>query len=161
MLAADVAALAPGFVKRLVLVAPWGLYDTSDPGIDYFARTVDEQAVLLASDPARIEAALAPPAGADTMEWTIETFHRANEAAARVSWPFGDRGLRKRLHRITVPTLVVWGDGDRVLPASYAARFEAGITGPTRRAILPGVAHDCVIDAPRETARHVLSFLGS
>ena len=161
MLAADVAALAPGFVKRLVLIGPWGLYDTTDPGVDYFARTEQEQAELLSGDPARIEAALAAPADADPMGWTIETFHRVNEAAARVSWPFGDRGLRKRLHRITAPTLVVWGEADKVLPPSYAKRYEAGITGPTRTAILPGVAHDCVIDAPQESARHVLSFLGS
>ena len=159
MLAADLAALAPGFVRRLVLIAPWGLYDTSDPGTDYFAKTEDEQAALLASDPARVEAALKAPAGMDEMDWAIETFHRTNEAAARVSWPFGDRGLRKRLHRITVPTLVVWGEDDRVLPASYAKRFEAGISGPTSTVTMPGCAHDCAVDAPEQTADHVLRFL--
>lgn len=161
MLAADVAAFAPGFVKRLVLIGPWGLYDTSDPGTDYFAKTEDEQAALLSSDPARVEAALKATEGVDEMEWFIETYHRANEAAARVSWPFGDRGLRKRLHRITVPTLVVWGEQDRVLPPSYAKRFEAGISGPTTTVTIPGCAHDCAINAPEQTAGHVLSFLGS
>lgn len=159
MLAADVAALAPGFVKRLVLIGSWGLYDTEDPGTDYFAKTEDEQAALLASDPARVEAALAAPDGTDAMDWAIETFHRTNEAAARVSWPFGERGLRKRLHRITAPTLIVWGEQDRVLPPSYAKRFEAGISGPTSTAIIPGCAHDCAIDAPEQTAKQVLSFL--
>jgi pimeloyl-ACP methyl ester carboxylesterase len=161
MLAADVAAYAPGFVRRLVLIGPWGLYDTSDPGTDYFAKTEQEQAALLSSDPALVEAALAPPPGADELEWSIETYHRANEAAARVSWPFGDRGLRKRLHRITVPTLVIWGEQDRVLPAAYAKRFEAGITGPTTTVTIPDCAHDCAINAPDQTVKHVLQFLAA
>jgi pimeloyl-ACP methyl ester carboxylesterase len=159
MLAADIAALSPSTIKRLALIAPWGLYDTDDPGVDYFAKQEDEQAALLASDPERVRAMLARPDDADEMNWTIETFHRVNEAAARLSWPFGDRGLRKRLHRIAQPTLIVWGERDKVLPPSYAQRFADAIAGPTKTVIVAGAAHDCAIDAPAETARHVLSFL--
>lgn len=31
--------------------------------------------------------------------------------------------LRKWLHRITVPTLIIWGDDDQVLPVSYGAAY--------------------------------------
>ena len=62
---------------------------------------------------------------------------RALEAAARLLWPIGDRGLAKRLHRITAPTLLLWGSEDRIVPASYAKRFAAGIAGRTRDPLDP------------------------
>lgn len=158
MLAADIAALSPATVRRLVLVAPWGLYDTSDPGPDYFAQVETAQPALLTSSPEKLASAMRPPADGDPLEWRIEGL-RALEAAARLAWPFGDRGLRKRIHLITQPSLIVWGEHDRMLPPSYAKRFADGISGPTRVEIVPGAGHECVIDEPEAVAKHVLAFL--
>jgi pimeloyl-ACP methyl ester carboxylesterase len=102
--------------------------------------------------------ALVPPAGADPIEFQVQQV-RALEAAARLLWPFGDRGLAKRLHRIGVPTLLVWGSEDRILPASYAKRFAAGIAGRTRVRSIPGAGHRADFDAPEALAKAVLGFL--
>ena len=67
------------------------------------------------------------------MEWPIEQT-RANEAAARLFWPLGDSRLARRLKLIEAPTLLLWGEQDRVMPRSYAEKFareEAGLV-PTR-----------------------------
>ena len=50
--------------------------------------------------------------------------YRASETAARLVWPFGDRGLRKRLHRITCPTLLLWGLRDFVFDADYLEEWQ-------------------------------------
>ena len=161
MLAAEVAALVPSSVRRLVLIGPWGLYDTADPGDDYFARGPEDQPALLVQNPEKLGAALAPPENAtDEVEWAI-TLQRANEAAARMSWPMGDRGLAKRLRRITSPTLLVWGEEDRIVPATYAQVFSGGIGGATDVAVIPGAGHLCYIDEPDVTAKHVTAFLDS
>ena len=160
MLAAEVAALAPSYVRRLVLIGSWGLYDPADPGDDYFAQVAESQPALLAQTPEKVGAALAPPENTDQLEWAI-TLQRANEAAARISWPMGDRGLRKRLRRITSPTLLLWGEHDRIVPASYADRFAQGIAGPTDVAVIPGAGHLSYIDEPEVTAKHVAAFLDS
>jgi pimeloyl-ACP methyl ester carboxylesterase len=160
MLAADIAALSSSFVRRLVLIGPWGLYDPTEPGRDYFAEIPDEQPSLLSVHPDRFAEAMAPPADADPVESRIVAY-RASEAAARLSWPMGDRGLHKRLHRIRQPTLLVWGEQDAIVPPSYADRFAAGISGPTDVVIVPDAGHLCAVDQPTVTAKHVQAFLDS
>ena len=44
-------------------------------------------------------------------------------AAASLIWPLGDRGQARRLHRITCPTLILWGDQDELLPVAGSARW--------------------------------------
>jgi pimeloyl-ACP methyl ester carboxylesterase len=158
MLAADVAALSPGYVRRLVLIAPFGLYDTEDPGPDYFAELEDRQPALLVADPHKLAEVTAPPDGVDPLDTKIDAM-RALEAAARLTWPFGDRHIKRRLHRVTQPTLVVWGDQDRILPPSYAQRWASGIGARAEVVLVPGAGHECVIDEPEVSAKHVLSFL--
>jgi pimeloyl-ACP methyl ester carboxylesterase len=158
-LAAEVAAFSPGLVKRLVLVAPFGLFDEREPVADVFAKRATELPGTLSEEPAEFaQQQLTPPAGADPIEFQVE-LTRSLEAAARLLWPFGDRGLAKRLHRIRAATLLVWGSADRIVPASYAKRFAAGIAGPTRVRSIPNAGHRADFDAPEALAKTVLDFL--
>ena len=141
-----------------MLIAPLGLFDASEPVADLFALRKPEVAALVSSRPDVYEALLARPDDADEVEWQI-TNARAEEAAARLLWPMGDRGLAKRLHRIHAPTLLVFGAEDRVLPASYAKRFADGLGGMVRRSEIEGAGHMPEIDAPDATAAACLSFL--
>lgn len=158
MLAAEVAALSPATVDRLVLVGPWGLYDPALPGADVFATTPDEQPGLISAQLDRWQSAMAAPDGADALDWKVDAY-RANEAAARISWPMGDRGLRKRLHRVRQPTLLIWGEQDRILPAAYADLWAAGLPGGAEVVVVPDAGHHVVIDQPEVAAKHVGGFL--
>jgi pimeloyl-ACP methyl ester carboxylesterase len=155
MLAAEVAAL--GRVKRLALVAPFGLFDARDPVADPFARKPREVPGLLCARPEAFEALRDPPAREDPAEWMI-ALARADEAAARLLWPLGDRGLSKRLHRIRVPTLIVWGDEDKVIPPSYAERFARAVAAPTVRRVA-GAGHLVDVDHPDELGGMIDDFL--
>jgi abhydrolase domain-containing protein 6 len=155
MLAAEVAALR--HVRRLVLVAPFGLFSERDPVADPFARKPREVPGLLSARPEAFEALRDPPDGEDPAEWMI-VLARADEAAARLLWPLGDRGLSKRLHRIRVPTLIVWGGDDRVIPPSYAERFAGAITAAAVRRIA-GAGHLVDVDAPHDLAAAIEEFL--
>ena len=75
----------------------------------------------------------AEPEGANSPEWPIEQT-RANEAAARAFWPLGNTRLEKRLPLIEAPTLLVWGEEDRIVPRSYADRFAGQIEEAEDRA---------------------------
>lgn len=156
MLAAEVAAL--GRVRRLVLVAPFGLFDERDPVADPFARKPREVPGLLCARPEAFEALRDPPDGEDPAEWMI-TLARADEAAARLLWPLGDRGLAKRLHRIRVPTLIVWGDEDRVIPPSYAERFASAIAATATVRRIASAGHLVAVDRPDELAAAIDDFL--
>jgi pimeloyl-ACP methyl ester carboxylesterase len=113
---------------------------------------------LVATDAGAISAFLARPEGANPIEWEIQSV-RASEAAARLLWPLGDLSVRKRLHRIRVPTLVLWGSADRVVPASYAKLYADEISGPVTVRSIDGAGHLLDLDAPIEAAEIVRTFL--
>jgi pimeloyl-ACP methyl ester carboxylesterase len=161
-LAAEVAAFSPKTVKRLVLIAPMGLYVESEPTTDVFAKRPDELPALLSTKPKEFAAArLTAPEGlsADAaIEWQIVQA-RAAEAAARFLWPMGDLGLAKRLHRITCPTTLIWGAEDRIVPVSYAKKFEAGIAGGTEFKTIAGAGHAVDFDAASPLAASITQTL--
>jgi pimeloyl-ACP methyl ester carboxylesterase len=67
-------------------------------------------------------------------------------------------GLMSDLDRIACPTLVVWGDRDRILPLErHAARFRAEIPGVEFRT-LPGVGHTPMWDDPELIARIIADY---
>jgi len=151
MLAAEVAAFSRATVKSLVLIAPFGLYEESDPPADVWARRAPEIAPLFSTKPAEFaKERLTPPAGLsadETTEWTIVQT-RAVESAARLLWPLGELGLSKRLHRVTCPVRLVWGAEDRVVPPSYAKRFAQRLGSGTQIREVPGAGHALDFDAP-------------
>ena len=104
------------------------------------------------------DAQLARPEGVDEVEWSV-VCGRAIAAGARLLWPMCDTRLARRLHRITAPTLVVWGEDDAVIDPAYAKRFDAGIGGPTETYIVPGAGHHADWDRPTEVAERVEAFL--
>jgi pimeloyl-ACP methyl ester carboxylesterase len=112
----------------------------------------------MCADPTRWEALVAPPEGANSVEWPIE-MTRAAEAAARAFWPLGNTRLEKRLGLIEAPTLVLWGERDAVLPAGYAQKFARGINGSTRVQTIAGAGHLAYLDQPGAVARAVLEHL--
>ena len=66
--------------------------------------------------------------------------------------------LLRRLHRIRVPTLVVWGQDDRLFPLEHARAFQQAIPG-AKLAVLPGCGHVPPLDRPDEFVRTVGDFL--
>ena len=159
-LAAETAAIAGTTIRRLVLIAPFGLFDPDEPNADIWAQipAPDILAALLCADPERWKSVWETPEGADAVEWQIAQT-RSMEAAARFLFPFGATGVASRLHRITQPTLLARGAEDRVIPASYLARFAAGISGPVREAVIDDAGHLVELDRPEALAREIHAFL--
>jgi pimeloyl-ACP methyl ester carboxylesterase len=67
------------------------------------------------------------------MTWTMGV-------AGKFWWPIPDRGLRKRIHRITAPTLVIWGEADKIIDPAYAEDF-ARLIPHGRAEVLSNAAH--------------------
>jgi pimeloyl-ACP methyl ester carboxylesterase len=157
-LAAEVAALWPASVRRLALIAPFGLFDASNPPTDPWAQRGDAVPGLMCADPEIWKAMKAMPDGANSIEWPIEQV-RANEAAARIFWPLGNTRIEKRLRLIQAPTLLLWGAQDRVMPRAYAEVFARGIAGPTTTKIVEAAGHLAELDKPAEVAREIAAFM--
>jgi pimeloyl-ACP methyl ester carboxylesterase len=132
MIAAEMAALAPASVSRLVLVCPAGLWLDTHPVVDLFAAMPFELPELLFHDVARHGALLS--AGGDLNDPLFLTDFLVGNArrlgmAGKLLFPIPDRGLVKRLYRIRARTAIVWGDGDRLIDPAYAEEFARRIPG--------------------------------
>ena len=159
-LAADVAAVWPRAVGKLVLIAPFGMFDEAEPIADIFAQRPRDRSPLLTNRPDALDAYTA--CGSDdadqALEWDI-AMQRANNAAARLLWPLGDTRLATRLGRIACPTLLLRGADDRVMPRSYAARMADAISGPATIREIAGAGHMAEFDRPDEVAEAIAAFL--
>jgi pimeloyl-ACP methyl ester carboxylesterase len=66
--------------------------------------------------------------------------------------------ISERIGAIRVPTLVVHGESDRLVPPSNGRLVASRIPG-ARLAVLPGASHIFLTDLPEESARVVVEFL--
>ncbi len=158
-LALEVAALWPSTVSKLALIAPFGLFDENNPPTDPWAQRGDAVPGLMCADPENWKSLKAPPEGVNSVEWPIEQV-RASEAAARIFWPLGNTRIEKRLRLIKAPTLLLWGEQDKIMPRTYAETFSQHIAGPTTTKIITGAGHLAELDKPTEVAAEILAFLG-
>ncbi|MGH9243415.1 MAG: alpha/beta fold hydrolase [Acidimicrobiales bacterium] len=166
-LSAELATRYPDRIAALVLVNAVGLYVEGAPIGDIFGRSPAELVDDLFSDHTTPIAQLAL-----TLEGTWHDPARFGEmpfdlvrpliqhlaAVARLGWnPYlHNPKLRRRLPRITVPTLVVVADGDRLVPAAHAEVYAAEIPG-ARLELVPG-AHMLPVERPVELAEVIARF---
>ncbi len=159
MVAAELGAVFPRRVGKLVLVSPLGLWLDGAPSADLLILPVEELLATMWRDPAS-EAAqrwvTSPDADPDNVPALAESLERRS-AMAKFVWPIPDKGLVKRLHRIASPTLLVWGADDRANPIVYADEWRRHVKPATTR-IVPG-GHMVIHESPDVAARTVTEFL--
>lgn len=68
--------------------------------------------------------------------------------------------LLDRLPEVSVPTLIVWGESDQILPAAHGRRA-AGRIPHSRLATIPDCGHMPHVERPEEFLETVLAFLES
>lgn len=77
-------------------------------------------------------------------------------AATKFGWEprWYNPSLERWLHRISVPTLIVWGKEDKLFPSAYAARWGEMIPG-SRVEIIPECGHVPAVEKPEITAKEI------
>jgi pimeloyl-ACP methyl ester carboxylesterase len=64
------------------------------------------------------------------------------------------------LHRIAIPVLLLWGEHDRMVPASHAADYARELRD-SRTVILPGIGHVPMEEKPEAGLAALVRFLDS
>ena len=160
MVAAEMAAICPCNIGKIVLAAPAGLWQDDNPGLDYNTTPITEIRQALFADPDSDAAQSMFPVPKDDEElgWQIIRRVQSLNAVGKFLWPIPDKGLVRRVHRIKSPTLVVVSDGDKLVPAAYADKLTSRIPGSSTT-VIKGAGHMFPHELPEEFVRVVLSFL--
>jgi pimeloyl-ACP methyl ester carboxylesterase len=85
---------------------------------------------------------------------------RAREATGRYAWtPYmHDPKLKGRLHRIQIPTLVLWGEADRVASPDYGRNYAAALPN-AEFALVQGAGHFPHLEQPGALSRRIIDFV--
>jgi pimeloyl-ACP methyl ester carboxylesterase len=93
-------------------------------------------------------------------ETDLRLIARNREATARYAWsPYmHNPKLKARLHRIRIPTLLLWGSDDRIVSQNYGRAYCAAIPG-ARFETIARAGHFPHMEQPEEFARKVFAFV--
>ena len=163
MLAAEVAALDARRAKKLVLVGAAGLWLDNDPIPDLFSADLDDLPAMLFHDPKSPLAQMMIAMPWDDQELLTAMYverTRRFSTASKFLWPIPDRGLKKRAYRIAAPTLLLWGESDKVIPPVYAREFKKYIRN-SRVHLIKEAGHMVMYEQPAEFDKVVTEFLKS
>jgi len=116
-------------VERLVLAAPAGLQAPECPPPNWPAIPPQDVPKMLVADPAFV--ARFWPTDADAAFLAERARERESTGRVLADSEFADRKLRRRLPRLAVPTLVLWGGKDHILLPGLARHWGAAIPGAT------------------------------
>jgi pimeloyl-ACP methyl ester carboxylesterase len=160
MLACELAAVFPGMLGKLVMLAPIGLWRDDAPVANWMMTAPADLPALLFAEPGSetAQAALALPEDHAERADAIAAATWTLGCTAKFVWPVPDRGLARRLHRITAPTLVVWGTDDALVSSVYAEDFGTAIAG-ARVELVDGCGHVLQLERLEETLALVRGFL--
>jgi pimeloyl-ACP methyl ester carboxylesterase len=159
-IAAEMAVKCRDRFGGLVLVAPLGIKvgdrETRDIP-DIFALPPDEVTRLTYRDPAR--AAVDHGRLSDDQ---LTVIVRNREATALYAWEpyFHNPKLRQWLHRITLPTLLLWGGDDRFVTAPYYGDAYRRAIPSARFETIAGAGHFPHIEEPAALVERIRSFAG-
>ncbi len=129
MFAAELAAICPHSVDRLVLVSPFGLWleEQEIPDIFVMSPNALQRNAWHAPEAPAAQAMLSRLANSEGGGAAIITRAMNLSAAGKFLWPIPDRGLAKRLRLITAPTQVIVGESDKLIGRPYGEAFASQI----------------------------------
>lgn len=142
-------------IHSLALFAPAGIHVKGAPKADIYMIDPDQQAKLAFAD---------ETLGEEASQRALASKHQDQAilnrlASARLGWNprlYNPR-LARWLHRVKAPTLIVWGDTDRIIPPVYGPEFARLIPGATLRT-LANCGHLPHVEKRAESLDLVLGF---
>lgn len=149
-------------VQKLILVSPSGVMKHSTPALDAYVMAA------LYPNPDAAKNAFEMMSGASKeidpkiIEGFVERMQLPNAKMAFMSTLLGLKNsqiITEKLSSITVPTLLIWGELDPVIPVKYADSFVSRIKD-CRFYRMDACGHTPYVEAPDKFVEIVMDFLG-
>lgn len=156
-MAAELAAIAPQRVRKLVLANPLGLWLDDVGGEDPFAQNPGSPSEVLFTATGMREQFFFE--GRDQLDAHVEELLNLR-ASAKFLWPIPDTGVARRLPRIQAPTLVIISENDVIVPAAYGPAWRDAIPGAQLKTIADA-GHLAELEQPDPFAALVAAFVQS
>jgi pimeloyl-ACP methyl ester carboxylesterase len=155
--ALEIAVRNQSRIKSLTLAAPAGIDLPDVPKADVFLWSPEQTVRGLFHSAELANAILSVPMPEDEQDRAI----KSSVAAARIGWqpPLYNPHLAKWLHRIDVPTHIIWGEEDVLIPPAYGPAFQTLIKG-AKLTTIANCGHVPQVECEKEFTEAVTSFIG-
>jgi pimeloyl-ACP methyl ester carboxylesterase len=156
-IAQEIAIRSTTRLASLTLIDSAGIRIKGKPAADIFMMDREQQVRALYANPKLVEQVLATPLTAEQENLAIDN----RVAAARLCWQprlFNPK-LRTWLHRIDVPTHIIWGDSDRIIAPEYGPELRSLIPGATLT-MMAACGHSPQVEHPEATVASITDFIG-
>ncbi|MGZ5835423.1 MAG: alpha/beta fold hydrolase [Xanthobacteraceae bacterium] len=155
-IATDMAVRNSTPLKSLTLLSPAGIYVQGKPPGDLFLWTPEQLMRNLFHNQEIPDQLLKLPVNEDERRRQMKNAL----TLAKVGWQprLYDPNLRKWMHRIDVPTLIIGGDDDKIMPTPYGAEFQKLIPN-SKLEIIKACGHVPQIEKPEETAALIVKHI--
>lgn len=155
-IAAELAVRSTARLASLTLAGSAGLHVPGVKQLDSFLVTDEQRLRQFFHDPKKAEAMIARVLDPKNEDMAL----RNQTTVAKLVWQprSHDPNLHKWLHRIDVPTLLIWGDTDRMFPVAHAQAFQKAIPG-AKLVMIPQCGHVPQIEKPDEFVAALETFL--
>jgi pimeloyl-ACP methyl ester carboxylesterase len=151
--AAELAVRNCSRLASLSLLAPAGIRIKGELPGDNFIWSPDEAIRNLYHDQSIAERILAMPMSDEDADIALTNRYAATKFGWEPRW--FNPALERWLHRISVRTLIVWGQNDKLFPVAYAKRWGELIQG-SRVTIVPECGHVPAVEKPDVTAKEII-----
>jgi pimeloyl-ACP methyl ester carboxylesterase len=142
-------------VKKLALIAPAGIIDPQNPMIDVLAVPGEQLVPMLVSNFDFLKKKLPEKPDLDF----IGERYRESATFARLFWEHpGDPKFMRYLHRIKMPTLILWGEEDKLIPVQQSELWRKFVPSAEIK-IYKGAGHLAHLEKP-EAVDAIGSFFG-
>ncbi|SLN71513.1 2-hydroxy-6-oxononadienedioate/2-hydroxy-6-oxononatrienedioate hydrolase [Roseivivax jejudonensis] len=160
MLSLELAANFPDLFSRLALLAPVGIWREDIPIANWIAAPPEAMPAMLFADPAgpAAKAIFTPPDDPDVAADQTAALVWSIGVTGKFLWPLPEKGLESRLHRVTAPVHLIWGNEDRLIPITYADLF-AGALKDAKITRLPDAGHALSFESGPAVIEAALPFL--
>jgi pimeloyl-ACP methyl ester carboxylesterase len=157
-IAAELAVRNTSRLASLTLASAAGIHVKDIPQVDTFLSSDEQRIRDLFHDQKLADAVLARALRPEVEDVAL----RNRMTTAKLVWQprSHDPHLQKWLHRIDVPTLLIWGEHDRLFPKDYAFAYQRLIPG-SKVVIIPDCGHLPEVEKADVFAAELESFIGA
>jgi pimeloyl-ACP methyl ester carboxylesterase len=156
-IAADLAVRNATRLASLTLVGAAGIHVPGVPQVDTFLSNDEQRVRDLFYDQRLADKVIALASDPEAEDVSLKN----RTTTAKLVWQprSHDPQLRKWLHRIAVPTLLIWGNDDKLFPRDYAFVYQRLIPG-SKAVVLPECGHLPHIEKAEAFVSELESFIG-
>ncbi len=158
---AECAITQSKVIEKIVLVSPSGIMKQSTPTFDAYTLAALYPTQEGAKTAFQMMTGVHKEIDSDTIDCFIQHMTLPNAKMAFMSTILGIRNavpLSERLARILVPTLVVWGRQDTLIPITYSKDFVSSIKN-CQFVEMESSGHTPYVEEPEKFSEIVLRFL--